>query len=101
MCAAPVGSAKVLGRRLSGSRGLRPTRRIGWSTTVMRCGKCGLVFANPQPTPRDVGQHYERAPQDYWKPEDLERGADYFRYEIDTFRRLWEGDRRPVTLDVG
>src|SRR4051794_28743426 len=102
MCAAPVTDAKVLGRRLSRSQGLRPTRRVGWSTTVMRCGRCGLVFANPQPTPRDVGQHYERAPEDYWVPEDLaEAGPDHGRYEIDTFHRLWEGDGRPVTLDVG
>src|SRR4051812_36351300 len=102
MCAAPITDAKVLGRRLSRSQGLRPTRRIGWSITVMRCGKCGLVFANPQPTPGDVGQHYEGAPEDYWVPDALaEGGPDHFRYEIDPFHRLWEGDGRPVALDVG
>jgi SAM-dependent methyltransferase len=102
MCAAPVRNANVLGRRLSGRQGLRPTRRVGWATTVMRCGKCGLVFANPQPTPQDVNQHYDRAPEDYWVPDDLgERGPDYFQYEIDTFHRLWERDGRPVALDVG
>lgn len=101
MCAAPVSNAKVLGRRLSTSQGLRPTRRVGVSTTVMRCRECGLVFANPLPTPRDIGQHYETAPDDYWKPEYFERDPGYFRHQIDTFRRLWGGDGQPVALDVG
>jgi hypothetical protein len=101
MCAAPVSTAKVLGRRLSRSQGLRPTRVIGVSTTVMRCEECGLVFTNPLPTPHDIGQHYETPPEDYWKPHYFEGASDYFSHQIETFSRLRAGDGRPVALDIG
>jgi hypothetical protein len=58
----------VLGRRLSTSQGVRPTKRVGVATTVMRCRSCGLVFSNPLPVPNDLGDHYDIDPGDYWKP---------------------------------
>ena len=92
---------QVLGRRLSRSQGLRPTRRIGVSTTVMRCAECGLVFTNPLPTPHDIGQHYDTRPEHYWKPHYFEAESGYFFHQIETFRPLRPGDGRPVALDVG
>src|SRR5690242_11514322 len=101
MCAAPVSKARVLGRRLNVSQGLRPTRRVGVSTTIMRCRRCGLVFANPLPKPRNIGQHYDAPPETYWKPQDFEFDPGYFGPLVQTFRRLWDGTRQPVALDIG
>jgi SAM-dependent methyltransferase len=103
MCAAPVDEAKVLGRRLSSSQGVRPTRRTGISTTVMRCRRCGLVFANPLPVPGDIAQHYDTPPAEYWQPRYFEPEPDYYGPIIETFRRLWssDGSHPPRALDVG
>jgi SAM-dependent methyltransferase len=101
MCGVTIDNARVLGRRLSTSQGLRPTRKVGVSTTIMRCGGCGLVFANPLPVPHDIGQHYDTPPEDYWKPAYFEHDPEYFAPQIETFRRLWNGTRDPVALDVG
>jgi SAM-dependent methyltransferase len=92
--------AKVLGRRLSTSQGLRPTRRVGIATTVVRCGPCGLVYANPLPVPGDIAQHYDTPPEDYWKPEYFEADPGYFADPIRTFHGLWNGEH-PVALDIG
>lgn len=98
MCLAS--DAKVLGRRLSTSQGPRPTKRVGVSTTVMRCRSCGLVFSNPLPIPSDLGDHYDVDPDSYWQPRYLE-GVGDLEPLVATFRSLWNGDRTPVALDVG
>jgi SAM-dependent methyltransferase len=67
----------------------------------MRCRACGLVFANPLPIPRDIGEHYDTPPEDYWKPEYFEHDPRYFSDQIETFRRLWQDDGAPVALDIG
>jgi SAM-dependent methyltransferase len=67
----------------------------------MRCGRCGLVFANPLPTPHDIAQHYDTPPEDYWKPEYFAVSSEYFSGQIDMFRRLWDGGTAPVALDIG
>jgi hypothetical protein len=103
MCGADVQDAKVLGRRLNRSQGLRPKKRAGIATTVVRCRACGLVFANPQPVPVDFGQHYGVAPEEYWKDEYFDEDPTYFDHQIDSFFRLWQqtDTRQPVALDVG
>ena len=101
MCRAPVEHAKVLGRRLDSSQGVRPTRRIGVATTIMRCGNCGLVFPNPLPIPADIGQHYDMDPEVYWHPRNLQAPPDYFGPQIREFRRLHPNGDTPVALDVG
>jgi SAM-dependent methyltransferase len=92
--------AKVLGRRLSTSQGVRPTKRVGVSTTVMRCRSCGLVFSNPLPVPKDLGDHYDVEPDEYWHPRYLDEAGDVAPLAA-TFHSLWGGDRTPVVLDVG
>lgn len=99
MCGA--GEAKVLGRRLNTSQGIRPTRRVGMATTVMRCQSCGLVYSNPQPLPKDIGQHYDTPVEDYWKPEYFDEDPEDFRDQAAIFRGLWGETGTPVALDIG
>jgi len=104
MCGAGLSRAKIIGRRLNDSQGLRPRGRIGITVTVMRCRRCGLVFANPQPRPSDVAQHYGVPPEEYWPPEYFHDSDSYFSSQIDTFSRL-RGKKPPKgparVLDVG
>ncbi|MEA2273211.1 MAG: hypothetical protein QOI98_1919 [Solirubrobacteraceae bacterium] len=101
MCGSPVDDAKVLGRRLNTRQGLRPARKVGITTSVLRCRRCGLVFANPLPLPEHLAQHYELDPEEYWDPEYVNSGGDTLEAYVDTFRRLWRGQRTPSALDVG
>jgi SAM-dependent methyltransferase len=100
MCGEP--GAKPLGKRLSGSQGLRPTGRVGITTTVVRCRRCGLLYCNPQPVPSSIAQHYDIPPDEYWNPtrlRALER-EDYFAGQLSTFFRLFGGSEL-LALDVG
>jgi SAM-dependent methyltransferase len=101
MCAAPARDASVIGRRLNGPQGLRPTRRVGITTTVARCGRCGLVFCNPMPVPLEVSQHYDTPPEEYWRAEYFHAADGYFDAQIDRFFSLWQAGGKPKALDIG
>jgi SAM-dependent methyltransferase len=100
MCGAQ--EAKTLGRRLNAHQGLRPRRAVGIATTVVRCRRCGLIYANPRPVPASLAQHYERPPEEYWQPQRIRSDSpDYFRFQADRFLELWSGTGHPRVLDVG
>ena len=99
MCA--HAGARVLGRRLNGHQGFRPTRLIGIASTVVQCRGCGLIYANPRPVPDTLAQHYDRPPEDYWQPSYFDDAAGYFDEQIVRFRRLWDDGRKPRALDAG
>ncbi len=101
MCSAPVEQARVLGRRMNRSQGIRPKRKIGISTTVMKCGSCSLVFSNPLPIPEDVNQHYGIPAEDYWVPKEFEIDHEFFNVHIDTFNRLYGKTGTKTVLDIG
>jgi SAM-dependent methyltransferase len=90
---------QVLGRRLDRHQGLRPRRRHGVATTVVRCRRCGLVYCDPRPVPEDPAQLYDLPPEDYWH--DADPGAAVFGDEIRCFRQLWGMAGSPRALDVG
>jgi SAM-dependent methyltransferase len=101
MCDAPAGQFRVLGRRMNTSQGVRPTRKIGVSTTVCRCKSCGLVFPNPIPLPEKLEQHYGLPPESYWSPQYFQVSPDYFAAQIRTFERLRRPGGRARVLDIG
>lgn len=101
MCGASAQQAAVIGKRLNSAQGLRPTKRIGVATTVVRCRNCGLIFCNPMPIPLDIEQHYGKPPDAYWQAHYFATDDRYFQPQIGRFRRLWDGDRTPVALDIG
>jgi SAM-dependent methyltransferase len=93
---------KVLGRRLDRHQGLRPRKRVGVTSTVVRCQDCGLIFTNPQPVPASVSDHYEKEPEEYWRPDHLPSADANVGIPLDQFRRLHSSDgRQLLALDVG
>jgi len=68
---------------------------------VVRCGNCGMVYANPVPSEMATGSFYDEAGKDYYlSPAKLE--SDYadvrFERELRLFRKYC---RRGTVLDVG
>src|SRR4051812_9671987 len=100
MCGAPASAHRVLGKRLSRPHGLRPSRKQGIAVTIMRCGECDLVFANPQPRPITIGDHYDVPPEEYWTAAYFDDQKDYYVHDINTERRLRAGTTARV-LDIG
>lgn len=91
---------RVLGRRLNGRQGIRPSRAVGITTTVVQCRTCGLIFTNPRPVPQSLGDHYEKPPEEYWSAEQLEISSGGI--PLETFHGLHStSDRRLRALDVG
>lgn len=92
---------QLLGNRLSASQGSRPKRAEGVSVPVKRCRACDLVFADPQPVPDDISDHYGLPPEDYWTSTDFTWSPDYFSAEIETAKRLLGFTPGMTALDVG
>lgn len=88
MCGVPTSQARVLGKRMNRSQGVRPISRIGITTTVMRCRNCDLVFSNPLPVPPDLSQHYGMPAEEYWTPAYFVLEEDYFSRQINRYFKL-------------
>lgn len=103
MCGTSARTAKRLGRRLNQHQGLRPGNKLGITTSVQRCRRCGLVFANPLPIPQTLSAHYDVAPGEYFSPRlwSLVQEQTFFAEQIRRFFELWTGQARPRALDVG
>ena len=101
MCDAPVEKAKVLGRRMNRSQGIRPNKKTGISTTVMQCQACKLIFSNPLPIPATMSQHYGTPAEEYWKASYFEPDPNYYKEPIDTFFSLHKNTENLKALDIG
>ena len=106
MCHTGPSMQKKIGRRLNNSNGRNPGKKIGISTTIIKCKKCGLVYSNPMPIPYDWKMHYDLDVNDYYSDEFLEIAVEGIHYkgEIDflnTFKNYYKGEGRPVILDIG
>lgn len=100
MCGA-VGAEKILGKRLNKSQGWRPAKRGGISTTIVQCKRCDLIYANPQPVPENLEQHYGMPADSYWKPEYFQLDDAYFDHQIATFFRIYGKREHLAALDIG
>jgi hypothetical protein len=62
-----------------------------------------LIYADPLPIPVDLGQHYDKPPEEYWHEHYFNEADHYFGSQIDTFFHLWNGSGyvQPTALDVG
>ena len=101
MCGAEEEAFRVVGRRMSTSQGLFPKRKRGIALTVLRCGRCGLLFPDPFPTPRALEDHYDVTPEAYWRDEYFRVAEDYFSAQIATARQLLGKGEGTRALDVG
>src|SRR4051812_31088633 len=66
MCGDSAENAKILGQRLNTSQGLHPNSKTGISVSVLKCTRCNLIYASPQPIPFDIQDHYGVPPESYW-----------------------------------
>jgi 2-polyprenyl-3-methyl-5-hydroxy-6-metoxy-1,4-benzoquinol methylase len=104
MCQAPAETQKVLGKRMNQSQGMFPKRRIGVTTTIVRCKVCGLVFSNPMPIPENLQDHYGVPPDHYWQDAYFSPDPYYLKDQIESFQRLsgkTVGRDRLTALDIG
>jgi len=101
MCGRPAESSKVLGKRLNRSQGIFPNRKKGITTTVVKCGQCGLVYSNPQPVPVDMQDHYGVPPESYWTDNYFRIDDTYFSHEIGTLKKLYNFTPGDKALDIG
>lgn len=101
MCGTSTNQAKVLGRRMNCSQGVRPKRRVGIAITIMQCQLCSLVFANPLPIPVSISQHYGNPPEKYWHENYFKIDENYFKTQINTFFELYGTHRNLQALDIG
>lgn len=92
----------MLGMRLSASQGFRPRKAEGIAVPVKKCASCGLVFADPQPVPENLGDHYGLPPEQYWSDEShWHWSPDYYSAEIADAKRLLGFTLGMKALDVG
>jgi len=94
---------KMLGMRLNQSQGYRPKSVSGIAVSVKQCLDCRLIFADPQPIPERLSDHYGVDPEEYWNPGQVTdtEVAGYFRDEIATAKQLLGFRPGMTTLDVG
>ena len=76
-------SFALLGMRLGAHQGFNPRQAEGIAVPVKQCRSCGLIFADPQPVPANLTDHYGLPPEDYWAdPGHWDWTPDYFAREI-------------------
>ena len=100
MCGARPEQFAVLGLRLNRSQGLKPKTADGIAVTVKRCRNCDLLFADPQPFPEKLDDHYG-TPEEYWDEDYFDDEPDYFESQIATTKRLLDFTPGMTALDVG
>jgi ubiquinone/menaquinone biosynthesis C-methylase UbiE len=101
MCASKTDTHKVLGKRLNGSQGKNPSKKIGITTTVVQCSECGLIYSNPQPVPFDIQDHYGIPPENYWTDNYFVVNDKYFVGEIWRLNEIAPIKKGMKSLDIG
>jgi len=101
MCGSSVVSAKRLGLRPDSSIGFRARKSDGIAVSVFRCSDCDFVFANPEPRPAALTDHYNIPPEDYWSNAFLEETAQIDEHIYDEAKRLLNFQPGMKALDVG
>lgn len=90
-----------MGKRANVPQGWSPRRHRAVCTTVVKCRRCDLVFADPQPVPVDLQDHYGVPPESYWKPEYFIVSETYSKAVIDRFNSLVGIKPGMRALDIG
>jgi SAM-dependent methyltransferase len=101
MCGSEVSSHKILGRRLNGSQGRSPQKKIGLTTCVVQCRTCRLIYSNPLPIPANLQDHYGVPPETYWQTEYYSVEPGYFNSITSIVNELMPLEPGMKTLDIG
>jgi 2-polyprenyl-3-methyl-5-hydroxy-6-metoxy-1,4-benzoquinol methylase len=100
MCGSAISTHKILGKRLNHSQGKNPQKKIGITTTTLKCNCCGLVYSNPQPIPFDINDHYGVLPENYWKENYFKIDENYFASALIPLKNFLKFDGAK-SLDIG
>lgn len=101
MCGSGRDRHRMIGMRLNGQQGKNPRMAEGIAVSVKRCLDCQLIFADPQPVPANLADHYGAPAEDYWIPEYFEYDPSYFASEIATAKHLLGFQSGMTALDIG
>jgi len=101
LCGTPSNEHKILGKRLNQSQGRNPNKKIGITTSIVKCMNCSLIYSNPQPVPDDIQDHYGMPPEDYWIDDYFTFNENYFMHEIETLKTLIDVKPGMKSLDIG
>jgi 2-polyprenyl-3-methyl-5-hydroxy-6-metoxy-1,4-benzoquinol methylase len=101
MCGDSTASHPVLGQRLNQSQGMRPRAKHGISVSVLQCPACDLIYANPQPIPADIQDHYGTPAETYWKPEYFQWTPEYYAPQLAALEQLMPQRPGMTALDIG
>jgi len=91
----------ILGKRLNHSQGLNPHKKTGITTTVVKCKRCGLIFPNPLPVPKNISDHYGVPPEQYWKPDYFNVNENHLNGFINWMNNVQPIDKGSKILDIG
>lgn len=100
MCGALPDQFRLMGLRLNRSQGVSPKRASGIAVSVKKCRRCELIFADPQPMPASLSDHYGTA-EEYWSADYFEDEPGYFAGEIAQAKLLLGFREGMRALDVG
>ncbi len=101
MCGSSTSQDKKLGIRLNQSQGLRPYKKKGITTSIYKCGNCGLIYSNPQPVPNDIQDHYGVPPEEYWVEAYTNDSITSLGDLPSLVRPFITFDKKPKMLDIG
>ena len=101
MCGAPSSTFQTLGKRLNRSQGKNPRKYTGITTSIQQCAKCDLIFANPQPIPESLQDHYGMPPEDYWVESYFQIDPNYFQGVIQWLAEHMTIQPGMKALDIG
>ena len=101
MCGSSTSKHKILGKRLNQPQGKNPRNKQGITTTVCKCTACDLIYANPQPIPFDIQDHYGIPPEIYWTKEYNVIHDNYHLPEIKILKKLIDFKEGMKSLDIG
>jgi len=101
MCGSDTKNHIVMGRRLNRPQGRKPKKKIGISTTIVKCTDCNLIYSNPMPVPGNIEDHYGIPPESYWREEYFQLSDSYFQLEINKLKTLMKIEPGSKALDIG
>ncbi len=101
MCGNTTQDSKIMGKRLNRSQGRNPSKKVGISTTILKCKKCDLVYSNPIPIPQSIQDHYGIPPENYWNKSYFSLDENYFKSEIEKLKTLLDYKQGMTSLDIG
>jgi SAM-dependent methyltransferase len=101
MCGTDLKDQIVMGKRLNQSQGLRPDKKIGYTTTICKCNVCGLVYCNPMPKPASIEMHYSVPPESYWVESYFNYTEEQIKSQVAYFTGIFGDLNGKTILDIG